>query len=415
MDIKKSEFKKIITSPVIIFLFVIFNLFNLFIIYENLDLRNDFKVTHDIGKRYGYKIDDNMVKNFKKYYHDEIKKMNEITQKQTGKRYNNAIQLANDLKTGVYLYSKENIEFFNKVNMEEYYYESMKNVDNEYSTMNVMNIAKMEIRKYKLEGKAAETVRKEYRDFNKRFKKIVKNEEYKNIFFIGKHSLLFNTVFKSFIYEIMILSVLIMGYLINYEFDNNTQLLAYSTRRGRKLMWDKLQVAIFTNLILSTAIIGVGLLAYFIAFDYSGLWHVPISNYFNREEGFTSMCWYNLSFIEYVLLSIVIIYMCNLLFNGMAFFISMYVRNSYIVFFIFAITFGIFILGIECIHFNSNMIFVLGFNPFMLVLNTRAWLMEAGAFFTFKYYEVVTIGTWGSIIIILSDLSFKRFRRREIN
>ncbi|AEB74977.1 hypothetical protein ADU80_09515 [Clostridium botulinum] len=415
MDIKKSEFKKIITSSVIIFLFVIFNLFNLFIIYENLDLKDDFKVTQDIVKRYGYKIDDNMVKNFKKYYNDEIKKMNEITEKSTGKKYKSALELANDLKGGGYSYTKENIDFFNKVSTEEYYYESMKNVDNEYNKMNVMDIAEMEIKKYKLQDKAAETVRGEYRDFNKRFKEIVQNKEYKNIFFIGKHSLLFNTLFKSFIYEIMILWVLIMGYLINYEFDNNTYLLTYSTKRGRRLVWDKLQVAIFTNLILSTAIIGFGLLAYFIAFDYSGLWHVPISNYFNREQGFTSMCWYNLSFIQYMVATIFIIYMCNLLFNGIAFFISMYVKNSYIVFFIFVVFFGISILGIPGISLDSNMIFILGFNPFMLVMNTKAWLMEAGAFFTFKYYELITIGVWGGILIVLSILSFNRFKKRDIN
>ncbi|KLU77065.1 hypothetical protein [Clostridium botulinum] len=415
MDIKKSEFKKIITSSVIIFLFVIFNLFNLFIIYENLDLKDDFKVTQDIVKRYGYKIDDNMVKNFKKYYNDEIKKMNEITEKSTGKKYKSALELANDLKGGGHSYTKENIDFFNKVSTEEYYYESMKNVDNEYNKMNVMDIAEMEIKKYKLQEKAAETVRGEYRDFNKRFKAIVQNKEYKNIFFIGKHSLLFKMIFKSFIYEIIILSVLIMGYLINYEFDNNTYLLTYSTKRGRRLVWDKLQVAIFTNLILSTAIIGFGLLAYFIAFDYSGLWHVPISNYFNREQGFTSMCWYNLSFIQYMVATIFIIYMCNLLFNGIAFFISMYVKNSYIVFFIFVVFFGISILGIPGISLDSNMIFILGFNPFMLVMNTKVWLMEAGAFFTFKYYELITIGVWGGILIVLSLLSFNRFKKRDIN
>ncbi|KEI04823.1 hypothetical protein ADU90_11790 [Clostridium botulinum] len=415
MDIKKSEFKKIITSPVIIFLFVIFNLFNLFMIYQNLDLRDDFKVTHDIVKRYGYKIDDKMVKNFKKYYDDEIKKMNQITQKQTGKKYKNALELANDLKGGGYSYSEENIEFFNKVSMEEYYYESMKNVDNEYNKMNVMDIAEMEIRKYRLEGKAAETVRKEYRDFSKRFKGIVENKEYKNIFFIGKHSLLFKTLFKSFIYEIMILSVLIMGYLINYEFDNNTHLLIYSTKRGRKLVRDKLQVAIFTNLILSTAIIGFGLLAYFIAFDYSGLWHVPISNYFNREQGFTSMCWYNLSFIEYMVATIFIIYMCNLLFNGIAFFISTYVKNSYIVFFIFAILLGLGILGMPWIPRNTNFVFISAFNLFMLSKICGLWFMESGPAFTFKYYEAITIVIWGVSIGILSVLSFRRFKSRDIN
>ncbi|KGM94223.1 hypothetical protein Z968_12085 [Clostridium novyi A str. 4552] len=415
MDIKINEFKKVITSPVIIFLFVIFNLFNIFIICEHLDMRDDFKVTNDIVKKFGYKIDDNMIKNFKPYYDDQIKKMNEITYKTTGKKYKNGLELASNLKEENHLYSEKDIKFFNKVCTEEYYYESMKSIDSVYKTMNVMDMAEGNIRSYNLKGEAAETVRGEYRELNKRFKNLVENKEYKNIFCIGKHSLLFHKLFKNFIYEIMILSVLIMGYLENYEFENGTQLLIYSTKRGRNLVLDKLQVALFINLIIVTTIIGIGLLAYFFTFDYSGIWNVPISSYFNRENHFTSICWWNLSFIQYLICSIGIIYVSNLVFNGIVFSISMFIKNSYLVFVTFAICFGVCIIGVLDIPLDSNAIFVLNFNPFILVMNVEVWLMEAGVFFTFKYYELITIGVWGSILILLSAISVNRFKRVSIN
>lgn len=414
MDIKINELKKVITSPVIIFLFVILNLFNLFIICEHLDIRDDFKVTNNIIKKFGYKIDDNMIKNFKLYYNDEIKKMNEITYKTTGKKYKNALELASDLKEENHLYSEKDIKFFNRVLVLENYNEEIKSIDDYCKKKDIMNIATIEIKKYRLNGSAAETVKREYRKLNKRFKEVVKNKEYKTISPIRKCEILFKNLFKKFLFEIMILSVIITGYLINYEFDSGTSILMYSTKRGRKLALDKLWVSIVITSIFATMIMAIGLLTYFTIFDYSTVWNVPISSYFNEDLGFSALCWWNVSFVKYMLLTILTIYVCNLLFNAITFFISMYIKNSYIVFSVFFIITAVGIIGIPGISTDNNLIFINGFNLFTLAINCGIWFMEAGAFFTFKYYEVITLGTCSVIMIILNILTFRRFNKVDI-
>lgn len=46
------------------------------------------------------------------------------------------------------------------------------------------------------------------------------------------HSLLFRNILKTIIFEIIILVVLITAYLVNYEFDNSTENIVYSTKKA---------------------------------------------------------------------------------------------------------------------------------------------------------------------------------------
>ena len=47
-------------------------------------------------------------------------------------------------------------------------------------------------------------------------------------------------------------------------------------------------------------------------------------------------------------------------------------------------------------------------------MNPFIWFMEGGAFYTFKYYELFTVGIWIILLLALSILSIKRFKRQDI-
>jgi len=159
---------------------------------------------------------------------------------------------------------------------------------------------------------------------------------------------------------------------------------------------------------------GVTLLAYFIFFDYSGLWNVPISTSFNWEYKLPYISWWNMSFVQYLLSAIGVVYICELLFAGITFVISKFIKNNYIVFFIFAIIFGGSVLIPGFMPTTSNTIFITGFTPFCLVLNPFLWFMGNGASTVFKYYEIITVGVWSVLLIILCTLCIKRFKRESI-
>lgn len=422
MNIKSYELKKAVTSPIIIGLVIISIFFNIFIIFNNTYCNDELLVLNKIISQFGYKIDENMIHNFKKYYDKELDKLNQITYEKTSKTYKSALDFLNEqYLSGSYnredIFTKEDMDFINELRIIETYYYAIGSIDDVYEKINPLQIAETEIQKYRLNGKAADTVTNEYKKFDIRFSQLVKNGEHKNLFFMGHiyemHSRLFKTLFRSLIFEIVILVVLITAYLMNYEFDNNTQLVTYSTKRGRDLIVDKLYTSIIANIIAVTIIIATGLSVYFIAFDYTGLWNVPISSYFNADSRIY-MSWWNMSFFQYLLCSIGIVYVVALLFTGITFIISKFVRNSYIAFFIFLIIYGIALLLPSIAPTSSNSIFVSGFTPFTLAMNPHVWFMESGAFTTFKYYELITVSIWSVVLLIFISLGIRRFKKQDL-
>lgn len=282
-----------------------------------------------------------------------------------------------------------------------YYYEIKGGGIAAFEEINIMEIAESEIRRYGLGGDAVDTVRNVYREFETRFERLVENEEHRNLFFLGSHyrmhTFLFRRLFGLFIFEIMVLVVLVTAYLSNYEFDNKTQLLTYSTKRGRKLISDKLYASMIVNMCVVTIIIAASLGVYFVVFDYTGLWSVPISSYFNSEPPVNVfLSWWQMSFLQYLLWSIGLVYICALLFTFITFLIASFVKSSYIVFFIFLLIFGVTLLLPEMAPRDSNIIFATVFTPFSVILNPHVWFIcsihpkQAGRYSKRKYL----LGYW---------------------
>ena len=419
MDIKINEFKKVITSPVIIGLLVLFIIFNSIKIFENSYFKDELKVLNKIVDRVGYKIDDEMINRFKEYYDEQLEELNKITKEKNSKEYSSISEFYADHRYGIEeTYDKEEVEFIKDFRIMEAYYYKIQEIDEFYSSIDIMERAENEILKYGLSGKAADIVRKQYKAFNERFHQLVNNNEHKNLFFIGKayqmHSLLFRNILKTIIFEIIILVVLITAYLVNYEFDNSTENIVYSTKKGRNLVLDKLQITMASSIIVATIILITGLGLYFIVFDYSGLWNVPISSYYNRDYNFPYLSWWNMSFVQYLFFSVGLVYLIALLFNGIAFIIARSIKNTYFAFFVFAIIFGLFLIVPGMAPRDSITIFIGGFTPFFLIINPHMWFMESGAFTTFKYYELATVAIWSLALLALGALSINRFKRQDI-
>lgn len=416
MSVKLYELKKVITSPVIIGLIATFIAFNIFIIFSSTYFNSELIILNKIVDKFGYEINDDMIVDFGLYYKGQLKELNKITLKKESKTYESATVLTNNYRQ-TEIYNKEELKFFNEVKVVENYYDIAKDIDISYRGINILDIGRTAISENKLSGRPADTVRNQYKKLSKRFDKLKENGEYKNLFFIGRaykmHSLLFKSLFRNFIYEIMILVVLITGYLINYEFENKTQLVVYSTKRGRNLARDKFYVSIFASILVTTIIISLTLVVYFSVISYSGLWTVPISSGFNSDYGLAHISWWNMSFIRYLIYCIVLVYLCQLLFTFIAFIISSFIKNSYIVFFTFAIIFGIAQVIPGLMPGNSIFILAANFTPFVLISNPSLWFMEKGIL-TFKYYEVITVSVWTLILLTMCGICTRRFKKQNL-
>ncbi|MGL5315185.1 MAG: hypothetical protein ACRC92_18160 [Peptostreptococcaceae bacterium] len=423
MDIRLEEIKKVISSPIVIALTTIFVLFNILVIYENSYLKNDFKVINQIVKEFGYEIDDEMLANMDSKYEKDLQKFNEIAMNKFQKQYETVADFcnSNEYYSNNYdgsIFTKEERNFIEEVNILEMYVNLSRGLIDSYENIDWMDVAKTDINMYGLSGKAADMVYKNYEKFSLRFEELVKNNEHKNVFFIGTfyktHSLLFRDIFSKCIYEIMILVVLITAYLVNYEFDNKTSLLVYSTKRGRNNSKDKFIVCILSAIIISLIIIGLTLIAYFITFDYSQVLNVNISSVFNWEYTLPFVSWFDISFRTYLILCILVSVFAAVVFSGISYIISKLMKNSYLVFFVFFIVFGGFMILPSVISKSSSLFIYSHYNIFNLILNPHAWFTSLASITMSKYYELITLIVSIVVVSIGGILVFNRFRKEDL-
>lgn len=229
------------------------------------------------------------------------------------------------------------------------------------------------------------------------------------------HSFLFKNIFTAIIYEIMILIVLATSFILNYEFESKTALVVYSTKRGRHLTKDKLIVSLGFTISATTIIISITLLTYFITFDYSGLWGVSVNSFFGQEYSMPYMSWWSMSILKYLVLVILVVYLIEIIFCGITFILSVFIKNTYIVFGTFAIILGIGILLPEVIPTNLDIIIYSVYTPFTLILNPSWWFMFRGGLLQpSKYYEIITLIIWSVIVLVIGALCVKRVKRENI-
>ncbi|MBO3445584.1 hypothetical protein [Clostridium sp. CCUG 7971] len=365
-----------------------------------------------------------MLNNMNLEYKEKIKKFNEITKNKLNKSYKTMEDFINSENYYRYIhedkiFNDEELQFFNELNLLEIYkYLAVEQVKS-YEDINILETVEKDIKAYGLSGKAKEIAKKRYEILDKRFKQIKEDGDYKSLFFLGSpyrtYSLLFQDILSECIYEIMILVVLITSYLINYEFDNKTSLLVYSTKRGRNNDRDKLAVCLLSSFIISLIILGVTLLAYFITFDYSNILNIPLNSAFNWENIMPIINIFGHTFINQLMLSILIVIVCMLIFTAITFVISKLLKNSYIVFFIFLIIFGINLSVSTFVSKSSPIIMHLGYDVFNLAIRPGSWFTSKIPFIANKYYELITIVVWGCMCMLSLMFVIKRFKKEDIN
>lgn len=424
MDLKLYEAKKIITSPIVIVLTTLFLLCNMMTIHNNSYIKEELKIINDMIGKFGHEINDNMLSKMNEEYKSNIQKFKEITKSKIGKIYSTMDEYLNSDEHYKYThdnkyFTENDINFFNELNLLEIYKDIALEQVKAYENINILETSETSIKQIGLTGQAKEIAKKRYEILDKRFEQIKENGEHKNLFLLGNpyrtYSLLFQDILSQCIYQIMILVVLITSYLVNYEFDNKTNLLVYSTRRGRNNAKDKLIVCLLSSFSISIIILGITLLTYFITFDYSNMLNIPLNSAFNWEYPMPFINIFGHTVIEQLTLSILIVLICMLIFTTITFIISKLLKNSYIVFFIFFIIFGINLSVSTFVSKSSPVIMYLGYDVFNLIISPSSWFTSKVPFIVNKYHEVITIVVWICISMLGSIFVMRRFKREDIS
>ncbi|NBJ70700.1 MULTISPECIES: hypothetical protein [Clostridia] len=416
--IVKEELLKLIKMPIISIVILFFIALNIVIVMSNSYLKEELSVLSELVDTYGYEINENMMKSFGKDYQDKVSWINEIAPNEK-EIYQHPSELLLD----------DSFQYENRLNHKDYqkllkysvienYYVSAQEIDKKYDSIDLGGSAEYLISTYGFTGHAAEVIREQYQKLGLRLDELIDNGEHKNLFFIGKlykmHSFLFRHIGMALIFELMILVVLITAAITNYEFEHRTTLVTYTTKRGRKLIIDKFLAAMITNGCIMFGLIGITLGFFFLTYDYSRFWNVPISNFFNTEMPLPYISWWNLSFIEYFIFFVLFIIMSQLLFMGISFILSIYIKNTYLVFFTFIILLGLGITIPGFVPLSSSLVFLLQCNPFAFILNPHEWLMGNGPFTIYRYYELATTVVWTFFLGAVGSYTVYRFYRQQL-
>ncbi|MCM3743225.1 hypothetical protein M3193_03640 [Sporosarcina luteola] len=411
-----NECKKALTSPILIGLFIVFSAFNVFVIISSSDHKEELKMLNEIIDQYGRDITDNSLNRFESDIQIDLAKLNRMTASEFTSVYDflDGLRFEDQEK-----YSDEQWLFIHRLQLKEMYLNMAKSIDESYEAMDIKKMGEAEIEKYLLSGNAAETLLHEYEKLSERFEEMVNNGEHKEWFFAGKayfmHSFLFKTVFLHIIIESLLLIVLTTSLITTYEFESKTHLVAYSTKRGRKLMKDKLfaSLAIATTIIVFLFAITLG--TFFSVFDYSHVWKTSISSAFNWEYNFPYVAWWDLSVGTFLIGVIALVFIVLLLFVGLTFAISIAVKNSYISFFLIAAVFVLLWLLPSFMPTSSTLLFVFAYTLPTLLLAIRYSFMGSSGLILFENFEWMTMSCWTIITIVVGFMSYKRFLKIDIH
>lgn len=412
------ELKKALSAPIIIALLVIFTGFNIFIIIDHAAMKDELHIVNKLAGRFGIQLDDRVLRKMKAYEQKKLENMNAVTKKETGKTYSEPIdffkQTAPDRFSS---YSPEQLDQFNETAIIGGYIDKAEGIDDFYDKLSIKSFVDQQIRGYQISGQAEKAIRDRFGDLDLRLAQLIQTGENKTLFFdgtvYGMHSLLFKTLFRLVIFEVMILLVLISGHIMTFEFEQGTYATVYASKRGRRIIWDKIWALAGASVAVTTLILGITLSAFFVTFDYSGLWHMPVSSYFNMEMKFPYITWRPLDFIHYLSRAIGIVYLVELLFTGIAVIIAMKLKNSYFVFFIFACLFGLAIYIPGLIPKSSTWIIYSNLTPFSLIMNPHLWFI-GWSIFTPENFEAETLAIWVILVPLFVFWGYRSFRKRDL-
>ncbi|ANY68396.1 hypothetical protein BBD42_19400 [Paenibacillus sp. BIHB 4019] len=423
----RYELRKALLSPVILALLALFLAFNLLYIMQQAYKRQDMAVLNTMAGQFGVRITNQMLAELEQYEQQQLAEMNTLTNERAGKvnaqpddffAYDNLNEVVYQ-QPGLFLESE--IASFHRLSILQHYAARMQSIDEAYAKLDTSQMAEGQIQLYGLSGQAAIALKERYSGLGIRLQQLEASGEYKHLFFDGKlygtHSMLFKSLLRMLLFELMILAVLLSVFLSKNEFEQHTHLLVYAAKHGRKLQTDKLLAALAAAAALTTILAGVTLSAYFLTFSYKGLWQVPISSFFTWEPGmaFPFLTWHVLSFGKYLGCAVALMYGLQLIFAALAFVLGSFINSSYLVYGSFAVLFGSLLLLGRVIPTSSELLFYAGFTPFQLMLNPHIWFTAGGAFNMVRDWEWITAGGWAIVLAALCYVRLKQFKRQNIH
>lgn len=303
--------------------------------------------------------------------------------------------------------------------IESYYADYVEAYGDIYREFDIYSILYAKIFSYKnfqTEGSYYEWISRNYDKLQKRVEQISATGEDKYAFYPGinykVHSILFTSVLRMILLQILILTSLAVLYLMDYERIQKTEYLTYSSRTGRKIQFTKWLSGMAISMIYAVILIIVTLLLFLLFVPMRGLWKTPVSSFMvMQQRGFylyPYITFVRLSFGKYLLLSLLTVFLLIILVGILSGAVQLFFQNSYLT----MLSIGILFLGLIALPYLFSTGFLhtaAALNPATLWYLCGGWFIEYDPAVSFAWSEFITIGVWLIVMLIGFEFGKKYF------
>lgn len=409
MRITWYEMKKALTSPIVLILFVAFLGFNGFQILSQSHAKEEINAVNDLIATYGRTITDESLSKL-------LNDLNEDAEQLGGQ--DGAESFLNELTYERYeAFSQTEKEQVDRLELFYTYYIKGRDVEEWYKGIHMDELRSEFLVSVKESSRFEKFISQEFTNWEERYEEIVATEEYKEWFFLGEykmHSEMYRSLLKNVALQSVILIVLMTALVTNYEVEQRTQLLLYTTHKGRFLMRNKFAASLLLATLTFFMLLIPSFILYFTIYDFSEVWQTVVSSGLNWEYKLPYITWWELEVWQFFLLAIAVEWGVVILIAVLGFFLSLWIKNTYFTWILsMAVLIGLFLLPSV---FNAYPVlqFVTLLNVTTLLLNPHMYFSGGITLTMVQYFEVGSLLIGFAVATILSILSYRRFMKKDV-
>lgn len=262
-----------------------------------------------------------------------------------------------------------------------------------------------------LEGKAAEYVQTEFRKLDSGINEAAQQEL---TFFPPYPMHTFDFISTYLLYALnlqgIVIAVIVTLYCVDMERSNHTISTVYSTRKGKKIIKNKLYASVAGSVICFLVIAAVTLMMAGCIFPVKTIMNTYVSNPMVNLKGAPCMTKEIMTIGTFILINLCISCFLTVIYSLGSFCLGLKAKNGYYAFGILIILLGIMKLISTVTPTSTCMFFWTQYNPLDMALKAGTWFLYGANTFSPSGYEGCTVVLW---IVICTAGCIGRLRSME--
>lgn len=409
MKITWYEMKKALKSPIVLLLLFACIALNSFHIISQSHAKEEINLVNELIHTYGRTITDESLIKLREDLDEDTKKLGNssgIEEFLNEMEYEDYEELSSAKKKEV-----------NRLQMYYTYYIIGINVEESYTRINMDELRSELLTLTNEDTWFMHFMDDEFTKWEERYEEIIASNEYKQWYFAGDyhiHSEMYRTLLKNIAIQSILISVLMTALVTNYEVEQRTHLLMYSTRKGRSLMKHKFIASILLTTLTFFLLVLATYSLYFSIYNFSGIWPSVVSSGVNWEYKLPYITWWELPVWQFFLLALSVEWAVVVLVTMLAFSLSCWTKNSYFTWIlILALLISLYLLP-SAFNAFPFLQFVTSLNLTLLLLNPHMYFTGGTTFTMVQWFEVWSLAIWGTLAITSSIVSNRYFMKKDV-